>query len=89
MPGIDWNIDEQIALLSKMSFAEELAETPLDKPDHLGFYLNNDSFGPGDAEIWYQMIRLKKPRRIFEVGSGNSTSLGDYLGAQLPAPPSL
>lgn len=73
LPGIDWNIEEQIALLSEMSFAEELAETPLDKPDHLGFYLNNDSFGPGDAEIWYQMIRLKKPRRIFEIGSGNST----------------
>jgi hypothetical protein len=27
----------------------------------------------GDAEYWYQLIRLIKPNRIFEVGSGNST----------------
>jgi len=73
LPGIDWNVDEQIALLNIMCLADELAETPLDKPDHLGFYLNNGSFESGDAEFWYQMVRLKKPRRIFEVGSGNST----------------
>ena len=73
LPGIDWNVDEQIALLNAMCLADELVETPLDKPDHLGFYLNNGSFESGDAEFWYQMVRLKKPRRIFEVGSGNST----------------
>ena len=73
LPGIDWNVDQQIALLSSMCFADELVDTPLDKPDHLGFYLNNGSFEPGDAEFWYQMVRLKKPRRIFEVGSGHST----------------
>jgi hypothetical protein len=73
LSGIDWNVDAQLALLKTMCFAGELAETPLDKPDHLGFYLNNESFESGDAEVWYQMVRLKKPRRIFEVGSGNST----------------
>ncbi|MRS12848.1 MAG: class I SAM-dependent methyltransferase [Actinobacteria bacterium] len=73
LPGIDWNVDEQIGLLESMCFASELADTPFDKPEHLGFYLDNGSFESGDAEYWYQMVRLKKPRRIFEIGSGNST----------------
>jgi hypothetical protein len=30
-------------------------------------------FKSGDAEYWYQLIRAKKPKRIFEIGSGNST----------------
>ena len=37
------------------------------------FYLNNGTFESGDAEYWYQIIRTIKPKRIFEVGSGNST----------------
>jgi hypothetical protein len=37
------------------------------------FYLNNGAFESGDAEYWYQLIRTIKPRRIFEIGSGNST----------------
>jgi hypothetical protein len=73
LPGIDWNVDEQLALLESLSFADELADTPLEKPDTLRFYLNNREFESGDAEFWYQIVRLRKPRRIFEVGSGNST----------------
>lgn len=41
--------------------------------DDLHFYFNNGAFESGDAEYWYQLIRLKKPKKIFEVGSGNST----------------
>ena len=58
-----------------MSFAGELADTPAEKPDTLSFYLNNGSFGAGNAEYLYQMVRLKKPRRVFEIGSGNSSLL--------------
>jgi hypothetical protein len=73
LPGIDWNTDGQIALLRAFRFARELGKLPRDKPADLGFYLNNGSFEAGDAEYWYQLIRSRKPRRIFEVGSGNST----------------
>lgn len=75
LPGIDWNLAEQMALLQSMRFAAELAGTPREKPEQLGFYLDNGTFESGDAEYWYQMVRLKKPRRIFEIGSGNSTLL--------------
>jgi hypothetical protein len=73
LPGINWNISEQLAMLAKFSFAAELADLPQEKPETLKFYVNNNTFKSGDAEYWYQLIRAIKPRRIFEVGSGNST----------------
>lgn len=73
LSGIDWNTDEQLAVLAECSFAHELAEVPRKNPGTLDFYMDNGSFESGDAEYWYQIIRLKKPRRILEVGSGNST----------------
>ena len=73
LPGINWNLTEQLSLLKTFSFADELADLPLEKPDYLGFYLHNESFESGDAEYWYQLIRMMRPRRIIEVGSGHST----------------
>jgi hypothetical protein len=73
LPGIDLNVAEQLDVLSEMSFAHELAELPREKSDEHEFHLNNRQFQSGDAEYWYQLIRWIKPRRIFEVGSGNST----------------
>ena len=73
LPGIDWNITEQLKLLDTFSFSQEIADIPIEKPDTLEFYLNNVAFKSGDAEYWYQLIRSIKPKRIFEVGSGNST----------------
>ena len=73
LPGIDWNIDEQLNLLSSFSFNKELKDIPSSKKDNLTFYFNNGSLESGDAEFWYNIIRLKKPKRIYEIGSGNST----------------
>jgi hypothetical protein len=73
LPGIDWNIQEQLGLLSTFSYGDELADIPLQMPEELGYYLENNNFKSGDAEYWYQIIRAMKPKRIIEVGSGNST----------------
>jgi hypothetical protein len=73
LPGIDWNIDEQLCLLKSFCFSEELKDIPEHRVDDLSFYLNNGSFESGDAEYLYNLIRLKKPARIIEIGSGNST----------------
>ena len=73
LPGINWNLSEQLIMLERFSFSQELASIPQEKPDTLKFYLNNGAFESGDAEYWYQLIRTIKPRRIFEVGSGHST----------------
>ena len=66
LPGINWNLPEQLSLLTTFNFADELADLPMEKPDYLGFYLNNDSFKSGDAEYWYQLIRRFKPARILK-----------------------
>ena len=72
LPGIDWNIDGQLSLLNELTFADEIdsLETPIHGID---FSFRNRMFEEGDAEFWYQLIRLKKPRRIIEIGSGQST----------------
>jgi hypothetical protein len=75
LPGIDWNVFEQLKMLSRFSFAHELAGIPDEKPETLQFYWNNPMFKSGDAEYWYQLIRTIQPKRIFEVGCGNSTLL--------------
>lgn len=73
LPGINWSVQEQLNIMNKLDFAEELKDIPTDKTDEMSFYINNDAFKSGDAEYWYQLVRLKKPKRIFEVGSGHST----------------
>jgi len=80
LPGIEWHTEEQRARLKAFAFTDELRRLPLERsseerPSTQGFYFNNGSFGPGDADYWYQLIRTVKPKRIIEIGSGNSTLL--------------
>ena len=75
LPGIEWNVRGQLELLKTLRFSGELADLPRQRTAELAFHLDNNEFRSGDAEYWYQLIRATKPRRIFEVGSGNSTLL--------------
>jgi predicted O-methyltransferase YrrM len=75
LPGVDWNTEEQLSLLKSCSFNNELENIPVDQADKFEFYMNNPSFQSGDAEFLYNLIRLKKPTRIIEIGSGYSTLL--------------
>ena len=73
LPGIDWNVPGQLALLERFTFATELAGIPQGRTATRSFHFDNGSFEAGDAEYWYQFIRTLKPRRLIEIGSGNST----------------
>lgn len=73
LPGIDWNVSGQLEFLETLRFSDELADVPQNEGEPLKFYLNNGAFESGDAEYWYQLIRAVRPRRIFEIGSRNST----------------
>lgn len=75
LPGIDWNEQGQTEVLRALTFGAELADLAGPDPGDGGFRLGNSNFESGDAEYWYQLIRWKKPRRIFEIGSGHSTRL--------------
>ena len=79
--GIKMDVQGQIELLSRFSsrFKEEYDRFPRNKtliPSQ--YYTNNGAFAYVDSEILYCMIRYLKPKRIIEIGSGNST----YLSAQ-------
>jgi hypothetical protein len=82
LPGINWNISGQLEFLERFVFSPELVNIPKDKPAPLKFHFNNAMFKSGDAEYWYQLIRTIKPRKIFEVGSGNSTLMAMNALAQ-------
>jgi len=73
LPGIDWNVSGQLALLERFDYEEELREMPAEAPSDLQYGYRNAYFGPGDADFLYAMIRHFKPRRIVEIGSGHST----------------
>jgi hypothetical protein len=81
--GIDLNEQRQLRLLSDfvIKFKNEYDQLPLNWNQNLKpyeYYINNGRFESVDGEILYCMIRHFKPKRIFEIGSGNST----YLSAQ-------
>ena len=73
LPGIDLRVDDQLRLIAKFHYREELLAFPMEKPDSTSFGYRNGTYEAGDAEILYCMIRHFKPKRIIEVGSGNST----------------
>lgn len=73
LPGLDLNEAGQLALLEQCKFSSELSSIPMEKPSETEYGYHNSFFACGDSEMLYNMIRLKKPKRIFEVGSGQST----------------
>jgi predicted O-methyltransferase YrrM len=73
LPGIDLNESGQLALLEQCRFQHELLAIPAIKPGDMDYGYSAAMFGPGDAEMAYNLIRLKRPARIIEIGSGDST----------------
>lgn len=75
LPGIDWNVAGQLEFLRDLRYAGELPDLAAPASGAGEFRLGNGSFESGDAEFLYQIVRARKPRRIFEIGSGYSTLL--------------
>ena len=76
IPGLDLNTAEQLDLLGQFSYADELRQFPLQKDANAAapsFHYHNGSFEGADAGILYSMIRRFRPRRMIEIGSGNSS----------------
>ena len=74
--SIDFNEKEQLDLLDQFDYNNELLNFPMEKPNNSLepiFYYNNPNFKSGDAEYLYNIVRLFKPSRIIEIGSGFST----------------
>jgi predicted O-methyltransferase YrrM len=71
--GVNFNTQEQLELLNKFNYNSELINFPLNKTNLTEFYYNHSSYKSGDAEYLYNIVRYFKPRRIIEIGCGNST----------------
>jgi len=79
--AFDFHLDEQIQRLQNdlLPFAAECAFPEASGRNGNGngngheFHFNNGFFERVDAEIAYAFVRQRKPERIVEVGSGNST----------------
>ena len=73
LPGIDWRLAEQQKILKNFTFADELRKMKSLSKSETQYSFDNDTFRAGDSEYLYNMIRFYKPRRLIEIGSGNST----------------
>lgn len=74
--GVDVRLDAQRALLAEL--AGTIAQWPyLDRAegDGLRYQPDNGFFGHTDSQLWYGLLRTRRPRRVIEVGSGWSTAL--------------
>ena len=72
---ISLQVEQQLLQLSALERSNELAQLPVDKSQDENFYVHNPNFGAGDAELYYLLIRDRKPKRIIEIGSGYSSQL--------------
>lgn len=76
LAGLDWNVDRQLAILRSMRFRSELQQflAPAASSEPR-FSYSNRNFLSGDADYLYSFVRRFRPKRIVEVGCGNSTLL--------------
>ena len=78
LTGIDMREGEQIKLLETFahSYKADYERFPRLKTAHSHeYYVDNGFFEAVDGEMLYCMIRHFKPKRVYEVGCGNSTLL--------------
>ena len=81
MPGVAMDDRGALELLETVfsRYTDEFrAAVPLERPAGAGpdaFHLINGTFMAVDAHVYYAFIRHGKPRRIVEIGGGNSSVL--------------
>ena len=78
LKGINFNTTEQLSILEKFHFNKELIELSKKPKDRLTYSFDTASYCSGDAEYLYNVVRLFKPKRIIEVGCGDSTLIIEH-----------
>jgi len=73
----DFDLKKQLKFLDTLLYQEEfnsfLADETSKQKGSIQFSINNGSFGSGDAEFLFNFIKAIKPKRIIEIGCGQST----------------
>lgn len=73
IPGVEINYEKALNLLRVLSDKYQLEYEQFSNPQLSGgqtFHLPNGTFGCGDAELLYSMVRHTKPSKIIEIGRG-------------------
>jgi predicted O-methyltransferase YrrM len=75
LPGVELNVEEQLTLLTQ--FSAFYKEQPFsEKPrEGIRYFFDNYWYGRADALFLYSVIRLFRPLRIIEIGSGFSSAV--------------
>lgn len=76
LPGLRLDLDAASVLLRTITepYRAEYEQFPREKPaGAVQYYLNNASYSSGDAEVLYSVVRHYKPKRIIEIGAGQTT----------------
>jgi len=73
--AVDFRLAEQLERLRSevLPYAAECRFAERATEDRSQFHFNNGFFERIDAEVAYSMVRARKPKRILEIGSGNTT----------------
>jgi hypothetical protein len=82
LTGIDLRIEQQLDLLGKFNFNDELLALNNLPKNPLTFSFFKGPFRSGDAEICYNIVRYFQPKRIVEIGCGHSSMLMQHAIAK-------
>lgn len=77
MVGLNFNAESQIELLNNVvnRYLPEMEKYQLHKNASDKYFYINHNFMAVDSHVYYSIIREFKPKKIIEIGSGNSTLL--------------
>lgn len=77
LAGIDFRPEAQLKLLSELgsAFDSECCFPAKATADETEFHLANPNFSFGCASALHSMLRRNRPRRVIEIGSGNSSKV--------------
>src|SRR6185437_5043970 len=77
--GIEINWEQQLKLLRQLTsrYSQELRNLSCDS-----FNFDNGYFGGIDAAVYYSLIRHLAPKRVIEIGSGQSTRIANLAFAR-------
>ena len=75
LPGVDFRPDQQVEFLHNLGkkYGDECNWPAAPTTNTQEFFTENNSFSYGCAASLHTILRYHKPRRVFEIGSGNSS----------------
>jgi len=75
LPGVDFRPDKQVQFLRNLGgkYGNECNWPAISTGNIQEFYTENNSFSFGCAASLHTILRWYKPRKVFEIGSGNSS----------------